>query len=456
MSATPGPVPIGHDAARRAAEPVLDFPGADAVEVVVSGSSTGLTRYARSEIIQNTWRDEVRAYVRVVSGNRVASATTNQLDPDRLMATAARALEAANASLPDEEFPGLPNPNEVGRAQPVFRFDDRTATTSAEERALAVKRTIDATGSDNCAGIYETSAHDFAVFSSTGIDCYDAYTRCVCTCLVDIGDSTGWSEDASHTAGAVDYEAVASRSRAKADEGVGAEDGTPGTYEVVLEASAVGTLLEYFSYMGFGAKQVLEGESFLASRAGQQVAASSVTVADDVRAYDSVGIGFDFEGVPKQRVPVIDSGRATRPVTDLRTAKRMNVESTGHYSGSNEFGPYASNVVLAPGDASLEELVAGIDDGFLVTRFHYVNVLDRPETLLTGMTRDGTFRIRNGELAGAVRNFRFAQSVLGALASTRRIGSRLGSFAPEFGAFGWTVAPAVHVGEFHFASTTSH
>jgi predicted Zn-dependent protease len=112
--------------------------------------------------------------------------------------------------------------------------------------------------------------------------------------------------------------------------------------------------------------------------------------------------------------------------------------------------------VLEPGDASLEELVAGIDDGFLVTRFHYVNVLDRPETLLTGMTRDGTFRIRKGEIAGAVRNFRFAESVLGALGSARRIGRQVGSFAPEFGAFGWTVAPAVHVGDFHFASTTSH
>ncbi|HEY7874677.1 MAG TPA: TldD/PmbA family protein [Actinomycetota bacterium] len=453
---TPRGSPLGHDAARAAAEPVLDFPGADAVEVVVSGSSTGLTRYARSEIIQNTWRDELRAYVRVVCGNRVASATTNQLDPDRMKATAARALEAAKASLPDEEFPGLPVPDEVGRAEPVYRFDDATVGTSAEERALAVKRTIDATGSDNAAGIYETSAHDYAVFSSTGIDCYDAYTRCVCTCLVDIGDSTGWAEDASYRTDGVDYEAVASRSRAKADEGIGAEDGAPGTYEVILEASAVGTLLEYFSYMGFGAKQVLEGESFLASRAGQDVAPATITVADDVRAHHSVGIGFDFEGVPKQRVAVIDSGRATGPVTDLRTARRMGTASTGHNSGSNEFGPYASNVVLEPGDASLEELVAGIADGYLVTRFHYVNVLDRPETLLTGMTRDGTFRIRNGELAGAVRNFRFANSVLGALASARRVGSKVGSFAPEFGAFGWTVAPAVHVGEFRFASTTSH
>jgi predicted Zn-dependent protease len=448
--------PIGSDAARRAAEPVLDYPGADGVEVVISGSATGLTRYARSEIIQNTFRNEVRAYVRVVVGNNVASAATNQLDADHLRATAGKALEAAQASLADDEFPGLPVPDEVGRPEPVYRFDDATASTSAEERALAVKRIIDATGSDNCAGIYETSSHDFGIFSSTGVDCYDAFTRCVTTCLVDVGTSTGWAEAASHKVHEVDYEAVASRSRAKADAGTNVSEAEPGTYEVILEPSAVATMLEYFSYMGFGAKQVLEGESFLASRTGERVAAPFVTVADDVFEPHSVGIGFDFEGVPKKRVAVIEDGTATGPVTDLRTAKRLGTDSTGHYSGSNEFGPYASNVVMAPGDASLEELVGGIESGFLVTRFHYVNVLDRPETLLTGMTRDGTFKIENGEIAGAVRNFRFAQSVLGVLATAKRVGRDVASFAPDFGAFGWTVAPALHVGEFHFASTTSH
>jgi PmbA protein len=456
VTTEPRTTPIGNDAARKAAEPVLDFPGADAVEVVIAGSTTGLTRYARSEIIQNTFRNEVRAYVRVVAGNKVASAATNQLDPEHLRTAAGKALEAAKASLADEEFPGLADPDDVGRPEPTFRFDEATASTSAEERALAVKRIISATGADNAAGIYETSSHDFGVYSSTGVDCYDAFTRCVTTCLVDIGTSTGWAEAASHMVDEVDYEAVASRSRAKADAGARISEAGPGTYEVVLEPSAVGTMLEYFSYMGFGAKQVLEGESFLASRTGQEVAPSFVTVADDVFEPRSVGIGFDFEGVPKERVAVIDKGRANGPVTDLRTARRMGGSSTGHYSGSNEFGPYASNVVMAPGDASLEELVGGIDNGFLVTRFHYVNVLDRPETLLTGMTRDGTFKIEGGEIAGAVRNFRFAQSVLGALGSARRIGRETHSFAPEFGAFGWTVAPAVHVGEFHFASTTSH
>jgi predicted Zn-dependent protease len=201
---------------------------------------------------------------------------------------------------------------------------------------------------------------------------------------------------------------------------------------------------------------MVEGESWLTTRAGETVAAPAITVADDAHHERSIGIGFDFEGVPKKRLAVIDGGHAVGPVTDLKYARKLGVEPSGHYSGSGEFGPYASNVVLEPGDNSLEELIAAVEEGFLVTRFHYVNVLDRPSTLLTGMTRDGTFRISHGEVAEPVRNFRFTQSVLDMLASVKGIGREPDAFAPEFSSFGSTVTPPLHVGEFRFSSTTSH
>jgi PmbA protein len=449
-------LPISHDDARRAARFVLDWPGADAVEVVVTGSRTGLTRYARSQIIQNTVKNDVRAYVRVASGGRTATSTTTQLDEDHMKRATASALEAATASPPDPDFPGLPSPEEVGRAEGLFRWDEETAQTSPKERAGAVKDILGVVKVDNAAGVYETSGHSFAVLSSTGIDCFDAYTRCVCTCLVDTGPATGWGEASSHAMSQVDIEAAARRSLDKATGGEQTSDADPGTYQVILEPSAVTTLLEYLSYAGFGAKQVLEGESFLAERAGDDVASPLITVADDVYHPSSVGIGFDFEGVPKKRVAVIDGGRATGPVTDLRYARKMGVPPTGHGSGSNEFGPYASQVVMEPGDRSLEELISEVDEGLLVTRFHYVNILERPTTLLTGMTRDGTFRIKGGEVGGAVHNFRFAQSVLDALASVLSVGRELQTVTADYGAFGSTVAPALRIGEFHFASRTSH
>ncbi|MEA2486821.1 MAG: PmbA protein [Actinomycetota bacterium] len=449
------PLPLSEEAARSAARAILEIDGADDVEVVVSASESGLTRYANSEIIQNTVRKELRASVRVVTGGRIASATTNQLDADSMRRAAERALEAARSTPVDEEFPGLARPEDVGRPQPIMRFDEDTASSSPAARARAVEEILGVVGDGSAAGIYETGAHAYAVFSSTGVDCFDAYSRCSTTCLVDLGDGTGWGEASSYRSADVEVTATARRALKKAGAGAG-KDADPGTYEVVLEPSAVATLIDYLSFTGFGAKQMIEGESFLASKQGVDVAVPEVTISDDAVHEQSVGISFDFEGVPKKRVAVIDEGKAIGPVTDLRTAKRLDTTSTGHASGSDEFGPYASNVVMGAGDKSLEELIGGIEDGFLVTRFHYVNVLDRPATLLTGMTRDGTFRIRGGELAEAVHNFRFAQSVLDAFKSTRAVGKDLYSFAPDYSSFGSSVAPAIHVGEFHFASRTSH
>ncbi|MEA2509105.1 MAG: PmbA protein [Actinomycetota bacterium] len=450
------PLPISEDEARRSVQEVLEHPGADGVEVMVAASESGVTRFAGSEIIQNTAQHQIEASVRVVSQDRVAIAKTNQLDREHLSAAAEQALEAAQASPPDAEFPGLPHPQDVGRATAVMRWDEPTATASPAQRARAVTEILRVAGAGSAAGVYETSAHAFGIFSSTGIDCFDAFTRCVNTCLVDIDGATGWGERSSHRMDRVDVASTAMTATDKAVRGKGAVDGRPGTYEVILEPPAVAMLIDFLSYMGFGAKQVIEGESFLSTRVGENVAANGVTVADDVFAELSVGIGFDMEGVPKQKVEVISDGRAVRPVSDLRTARKLGTSPTGHYSGSNEFGPYAFNPIFAAGDSSLDELIGGVSDGLLVTRFHYVNILDRPATTLTGMTRDGTFRISGGEVGEAVHNFRFAQSVLDALASVDGVGSALAAFAPEYGSFGSTVAPALRLREFNLASTTSH
>jgi predicted Zn-dependent protease len=423
---------------------------------MVSASNDALTRYANSEIIQNTVKTELRANVKVVVGDRSASSSTTQLDPEHLQAAAARALEAANASVPEEDAVGLPTPEEVGRPEPIFRWDDATAEASPATRADAVNEILKVAGDGNAAGIYQTGGHCYAVFNSHGIDCFDAYSRANMTCLIDVGDATGWGEAASHSASLVDVSAAAQRARDKADAGRGPGDAKPGTYEVILEGPASAGLIDYLGYMGFGAKSMIEGESFFSSRKGEKVAADIVTIADDVAHPHSVGIGFDFEGVPKQRIAVIDDGTAVRPATDRKTARQLGERSTGHNSGSSEFGPYTFNLVLEAGDKSTEELIAEVKDGFLVTRFHYVNILDRPATELTGMTRDGTFRIRNGELAGAVHNFRFAQSALAALKSVLGVGRDLEAIAPDYTSFGSTVAPAIRVGEFHFASVTSH
>lgn len=454
---TPAPVTdlIDQDDIVAVAQAALNLPGADGIEVLVLASNTGVTRYARSEIIQNIERRELRAYVRAVVGTQNATATTNQLDRESLKGAAGRALEAAIASRPDDEWVGLPEPDEVGQPEPLWRWDGATAVASPVDRATAVEQVLGIAG-ENAAGFYETSAHAYGVISSTGVRCFDAHTRSVLTCLADRAGATGWGQGSSFRLAEIDAEAIAGRAAAKASTSAPVVDAKPGPYEVVLEAAAVAELLDYLSYVGFGAKQMIEGESFLTEQMGRSVAAPLVTVADHAAHPRSIGIGFDFEGVPKQRVAVIDAGVAAGPVTDRRTARALELPVTGHASGSNEYGPLAANLVMEPGEATVEDLVAGVANGLLVTRFHYVNVLDRPATLLTGMTRDGTFRIRGGEVCEPVRNLRFSQSVLEALLRVEAIGRDVHSFAPEWGSFGSTAVPALRIGAFRFSSTTSH
>src|SRR5688500_14491529 len=244
------------DVAAEAASTVLNTEGADGIEVVVLASNSGVTRYARSEIIQNTSRREARIFIRAAIGSKSATATTTQLDPASLERAAARAIEAARASRPDEEWPGFATPAETGRPQALWRWDDTTASATPADRSATVESILAIAG-DNAAGVYETSSHAYGVFSSTGVRCFDAHTRAVMTCLVDKGGATGWGEDSSHEANGLDVTGAARRAVSKADAGRPLADVSPGDYEVVLEPSAVATLLDYLSYTGFGAKQVI-------------------------------------------------------------------------------------------------------------------------------------------------------------------------------------------------------
>ena len=109
------------------------------------------------------------------------------------------------------------------------------------------------------------------------------------------------------------------------------------------------------------------------------------------------------------------------------------------------------NLFLAPGDADEKALLAGIERGLWITRFHYVNVVHPTQTILTGMTRDGTFLIENGRITRPVRNLRFTQSVLEALSHVEAIGRERRMLRTQVGG---TCVPALRIAGFNFTSVT--
>jgi predicted Zn-dependent protease len=205
-------------------------------------------------------------------------------------------------------------------------------------------------------------------------------------------------------------------------------------------------------YMGFSALAVQEGRSF--HEPGRIVGSELVTIVDDGSDPAGAPSSFDYEGVGKQRVVLIERGVCREVVYDAQTAARAGRRSTGHgLPAPNPWGPFPLNMLMEAGTASHDELVGGVERGLLVTRFHYTNPVHPKLAIVTGMTRDGVMLIENGEVVGPVRNLRFTQSYLKALAGVEAVGAERRLLRGDLGA---VVVPAVRIASFDFTGATEH
>ncbi len=171
-----------------------------------------------------------------------------------------------------------------------------------------------------------------------------------------------------------------------------------------------------------------------------------------------------MEGVPKRPAALISGGIAEGVVHDLRSAALAGegARSTGHATqpGGSPWGPSATNLVLAGGGAAdAAELASTIERGIYVTRLWYVNTVREKETLLTGMTRDGTFLIEDGRISRPLRDVRFTDSILRLLEATEELttGRRLvteGEFYGRRFADG-VVCPALRADGFRVTGATT-
>jgi predicted Zn-dependent protease len=337
---------------------------------------------------------------------------------------------------------------------PFTTFSSPTAAYSPEQRARAVKIVCDLAVEQGlvASGAFSTGTSELAVANSLGLFAYDATTRARLTTVVMSDDSSGYAERAAMDVTTLDPETLAREAVDKAVRSRNPVAVEPGEYRVILQPYAVEEMLTYLAYIGLSAQAVQEGRSFLGGRFGEQLAAPSVDLWDDGRDPRGLPLAFDFEGVPKQRVAFFERGVARDVVYDRLTAGRAGRASTGHaLPAPNTAGPLPTNLFFGAGDASDADLLAGIERGIWVTRFWYVNVVTPTDTVLTGMTRDGTFLIEHGEITRPIRNLRFTTSVLDALASVERIG-RDPLLIQSW--LGGNLIPALRVGRFTFTGTT--
>ena len=442
---------IGEERIRDLTDDLMKLSTADQTEVVVTGGQSALTRFANSAIHQNVLENNAEVRVRVVLGKKIGVATSNTLEPSRLRSLVDAATAAARNQPENPDFVSLPGPEAQSR---VDAFDDQTANCEPEARAEAVREmcALALEKQLSAAGALETGYHEYSVANSLGVFAYDTQSFSKLNTVIMAGSGSGYAERNSVRFSDIDPRAVASEAIDKALRSRDPVDLSPGEYVTVLEEYAVADMLFYLAYMGLGALSVQEGRSFMNGRLGQRVADSGVSIWDDGRDSHGYPWSVDFEGVPKQRVDLISSGIANAVVYDSYTANRENKRSTGHaLPAPNSFGPFPMNLIMGAGEATKQQMLESVERGIWVSRFHYVNIVHPTQTVLTGMTRDGTFLIENGEVVGPVKNFRFTQSVLDALSSVRMVASdRLLVGSHSEGA----VVPALLVDRFRFTGTT--
>jgi predicted Zn-dependent protease len=426
----------------------------DAVEVSLSRTDSALTRFAGSRIHQNTSRLDGEARVRVVIDGRVGVVVTNELTEAAVRDAAVRAAEIAALTPADPHFPGLTPPG-----QPYGRTagpDEEIVGCPPQRRAELVAAALaELPAGVEAAGTMETSTQERAVVSTTGVRVYSAGTRATASVLAQGSTSSGWAEAGATTLAGLDCAALGRRAGEKVQLGADPREMPAGRYPVVLESGATTNIVQWLGWLAFPGRAYNEERSALSGHLGEKLCSSLVTIVDDPLSPLLPGAPFDAEGTATRRTSLIEAGVAVGVAHDRATGAVAGTGSTGHaMPAPNPHGGVPTHLLMSPGEASLDELVAGLERGLYVTRFHYTNVVHPVETSITGMTRDGTFLVEDGKIVGGVRNLRFTQSCLDALAGCEAVGSDVELATDLF--YGAALAPAVRLAGFTFTSTTAY
>jgi PmbA protein len=439
------------------ADTVMAGSPADETEVVYRRRDESLTRFANNHIHQNVTESNHEIAVRCVSGSRCGIAVSNIIHPDALRKLAQMAFELSRQQPENPEFKGLPGPSLTSPIVETPAFDRAAAECSPKLRAhgVGVVCRKAAEAGFNAAGSMTTGAMMLGVANSKGV-----YGQCETT-LVDGSTvvmsptSSGWAQASGWKLDSVNWDAMAEEAVHKARIGENPRDCDPGEYSVVLEPYATADLLEMMGMDGMSALAFQEERSWLNGRLGEKILSEQVTILDD--ALDAAGIPmpFDYEGQAKHIVPIVDGGVCSGMVFDSYTAGRQpGAVSTGHASepsATERSGPLPRNLFMRPGTSNTRDMIASTKLGLYITRFWYTRTVHPRDVVVTGMTRDGTFMIRNGEIAEPVRSMRFTQSYIAALAGTIAIGSACKTVRNEYAAFH---VPAIQLERFRFTGAT--
>lgn len=385
---------------------VLSYSKANECEVNLNGGDSGNIRYARNSVSTSGGISQNTLVVSSAFGKKLGVATINEFDDASLKKVVQRSEELAQLAPENPEFMPFLGPQTYGPDTPTF--SQATANVTPKSMADAVEQSLKVSKDSklNAAGFLSNSVGFSAMMNSKGLFAYNQATDVAfnITIRTDDGKGSGYATRGYNDFSKLNTKKDTEVAAKKASMSATAKAIEPGKYTVILEPTAVAVMLENI-FFAMDARQADEGRSFLSkpggkTKLGEKMMDERVNIYSDPYNTDLPTGTWSGDGRPQEKINWIEKGVIKNLYTSRYWAAKTGIKAI----------PQPDGAIMQGGTKTLEQLIKETEKGILVTRLWYIRPVDPQTLLLTGLTRDGTFYIENGEIKFPVKNFRFNES----------------------------------------------
>lgn len=445
MTTATAPTLLSEDQARSLVEKVVSQSQAEGVFVSLSTGEEALSRYSENQISQNISSTQFKLTITSYFGTRSASSYTTEMEPEAIAATIRASEELACIAPEDPEWVPLLEPQIYEQRTPAF--DVATATLSPLARGEMIQRVCQRSAKAGVDGSGTLSTATFlqAVGNSRGLQACDRGTRANFSFTARIEDGSSWSQRTAWAVGQLPIHLLTEQLIERALTSRYPREISPGTYPVILDGAAFADLLPWLVW-SLDARAADEGRSFMSrtdeagNSAGNRLGEAMFSPLMQVQrhaAHPLLQLGTFFgDGLSNNYLAVIKDGVPQTLSYSRYWAAQQGKQPTG--------AMYP--IVMDGANQSLADLIAQTERGILVNRAWYVRYVNPKTLVVTGMTRDGTFWIEDGQIAYPLKNLRFNQSLPDMLRDVDALST--------VDRYGNSVVPGVRVRAFNFSSVT--
>lgn len=431
--------PINTEAAQSILEWTIRQSQAENVFVSLEATESALSRFSDNQISQNVNKNQLKLTITSYFGRKSATAATTSLESEAIATTLRNCETLARLAPEDPEWVPLLPPQAYSERQAAFDLATVELTPLARgEIVQKISQQCQQAGVKG-SGTFSTEARVMAIANSAGLIAASRTTSADYSFTAKINNGSSWNQ---RSAWAVAQIPVASITDAVIQRAIAAQDlqtPTPGDYTVIFTPAAASSLVPWIVW-NLDARAADEGRSFMSKEGGNRVGEKLFNPIVNIRRNATHPL--------LQTSPFLPDGIANTPLEIVKDGIPQTLAYSRYWAQQQQLQPtgWFYPIVMSGSEGSIDDLIASTAKGILVSRAWYVRYVN-PRTLeVTGMTRDGTFAIENGQISHPIKNMRFNQCLPQMLAQVEAVGQveRCGNM----------VIPAIKVNNFHFSSIT--